>query len=72
MMQSITLSNGMQYGVENGYGIFARPQGSDRPWQQWTGTCQTPRFTTPAQLRRYLRTHYDIRGCRMIAAQWRA
>lgn len=69
-MQTITLSNGVEYGAENGTGVFSRPVASGQPWTQWTGTTQTPQFETPQQFRAYLRTHYDIRGARIVKTNW--
>lgn len=47
-----------------GEGIFFRKD--DGTWQQYTGTGQTPVFRTPEELRRYLRTHYEVRSARII------
>jgi len=81
MMRRITLSDGTEWGCETtkdrsgghhagGNGVFSRRR--DGTWQQHTGTCQTPRFSSPEQFRRYLAGRYvDVGvGLRVVATSW--
>jgi hypothetical protein len=56
-MRSLFLSDGREMCTnDNAGGIFARKP--DGTFAQWTGTSQTPRFTSAAQFWRYLKRHY--------------
>lgn len=51
----------------DGGGVFSRRR--DGTWQQHVGTCDAPRFKTPAQLRAYIRRAFGVRGGRVTSTE---
>jgi len=78
MMHSITLKDGSEWGCEGrrdgstGSGIFSRK--ADGTWQQHRGAGDTPAFSSPAELSRYIHAKLSERDGsklpRMVASDW--